>query len=348
MSADGCLKGSCVGCIVVAALLTAAAVVVGVVISSADPPEPEPVSRRMAQPLPEAPALPAPPAVPTAPDSPAQMPAEAPPGSPDATGLPQDDPQAVELGDGGRTVTAAEGIVRVEVDAGSLRLEVGEPDQEIELFADYDQARFRVEESLHQTEGEPWLYRLQVDGRGGVLGLPWQGGRAPELRLMLPRNRAMALEVSLGAGESRFDLGGLWLTDVEMELGPGDHRLSVLEPLAEPLPRLEMDASWGSIETVSLGNASPGHLDLRTSGGELVVDLGGAWRGNGEVDLRFGFGSCLVVLPDNARTEVLRADVQFGEKLLKGSTLEPSSLGEGVPTVGLKVSGTAGELTLKR
>ncbi|MDY7092801.1 MAG: hypothetical protein SX243_07505 [Acidobacteriota bacterium] len=343
MSADGCLKGGCIGCVVAAALLGAAAVVVGLVISSADPPEPEPVSRRMAQPLPEAPAAP------SAPEAPASMPAEAPPGAPSSTtGSSQDGPQAVELGSASWTSAAAEGIVRVNVDAGSLRLEVGEPNQEIELFADYDEARFRVEESLHQIEGEPWLYRLRVDGKGGVFGLPWQGGRAPELRLVLPRDRALALEISLGAGESRFDLGGLWLTDVEMDLGPGDHWVSVLEPLAEPLPRLEVDASWGSIKTFSLGNASPVYTNLRTSGGELVVDLGGAWRGDGEVDLRFGFGSCLIVLPDNARTEVLRANVQFGEKLLEGSTLEDSSLAEDAPTVGLKVSGTAGELTLKR
>jgi hypothetical protein len=254
----------------------------------------------------------------------------------------------VELDGDTRTATAPEGIVRINVGVGSLRLEVGEPDQEIELFADFDEARFRVEESLHEVEGEPWLYRLRVDGKGGAWGLPWRGGRAPELRLVLPRDRALALEVSLGAGESRFDLGGLWLTEVEMDLGPGDHWLSVLEPLAEPLTRLEVDGSWGSIKTFSLGNASPEVLEVRTSGGELVVDLEGAWRRDGEVDLRFGFGSCLIVLPDNARTEVLRADVQFGEKLLEGLTLEDSAMGDDLPTVGLKVSGTAGELTLKR
>lgn len=339
MSADGCLKGSCIGCVVGTALLGVAAVVVGLVISSADPPEPEPVSRRMVQPLPEAP---------TAPAAPVPLPLEVAPGEPSATGLSQDGPQAVELGDRSWESTVPEGIVRVNVDAGSLRLEVGEPDQEIELFADYDEARFRVEESLQQIEDEPWLYQLRVDGKGGLWGLGWSAGRAPELRLVLPRGRALALEVSLGAGESRFDLGGLWLTEVEMDLGPGDHRLSVLEPLAEPLPRLEVAGSWGSIKTVSLGNASPLHTRLRSSGGELEVDLGGAWRGDGEVDLSFGFGSCVVILPDGARTEVLRASVQFGEKQMEGPTLDDSGLPEDAPMVGLKVSGTAGELVFKR
>ena len=63
----------------------------------------------------------------------------------------------------------------------------------------------------------------------------------------------MALRVSMG--ESRIDLGGLTLGELDLNLSMGEHRLDFGRPVVGALRRMRLDASMGDVSIEHLGNA---------------------------------------------------------------------------------------------
>jgi hypothetical protein len=125
------------------------------------------------------------------------------------------------------------------------------------------------------------------------------------LRIVLPRGARMALAGRVGVGESVAELGGLTLSEVDLELGFGDHRLGFSEPTPSPLQVLELDASSGDLELHGIGNASPRWLVVDHGVGELRLDLRGAWREDAELRIGCGIGPCVVQLPEAVHLDFL-------------------------------------------
>jgi hypothetical protein len=243
---------------------------------------------------------------------------------------------------------AGQGLVVLRVRMAEVEVVAGPPGSPLRLEADWDGGRYRLEEGVTNEPGGTWTYRLQFGGKGLALFGGQGHHRDPsKLRLRLPRDHRFSIEGKVALGESELALGGLSLAAVDLDLGAGTHRISFLEPTAQPLDLLRLDGSLGEIRVLGAGNASPRLLELHHGMGELLLDLSGHWRNDGDVSLRLGMGDSEVQLPgrDEAGAIVEQARVSLGDRQVFD---EPTaSLPAGLPRIHIRATGGMGELTIQ-
>lgn len=169
------------------------------------------------------------------------------------------------------------------------------------------------------------------------------------LTVTIPEGVAIELVLSLRAGETHTDLGGLTLVDLDANLSMGEHRLEFSRPLAQPLPRVQVRGRFGDITLESLGNARP--LEFRTASrmGNFSVDLGGDWPVGTVSELVFthSMGDLTLNIPKTVR---IAADSESVVRLGESGTFDAI---EGIddpeaPVVRLRVSTTMGSTRLRR
>ena len=169
-----------------------------------------------------------------------------------------------------------------------------------------------------------------------------------ELTVHIPRDTPLSVDLTIRAGESRVDLGGLSLTDLTVDLSMGEHRLDFSEPLIVAPRQVRLDGGMGEIRFERLGNARAGELHASGHMGSMTVDLGGAWPADtvanvtlhnlmGEMRLRAPAGLRLV---DAAEGSPVPVDDGFASG--------PGDAEPGGPALRLHTSSTMGETRLTR
>ena len=244
-------------------------------------------------------------------------------------------------------VAGAPGRVRLKLAMGEFQIEPGPPGEGIRVEADYDRSGYELNE-LYEQDDDGWIYTLELKNRVSWLRRMWGDTQAHnKIKVIVPRNHPIAFEGEISMGESAIELGGLWLTSVDLDLSLGDHSVQFKEPTARPLERFVLKGSMGEVDVVGLGNASPAETFLEGSFGEFDLDLSGAWSQDAEIAVQFSFGECEVRAPEGVNVVVARSSMSFGEKRL-GKGADASALAEDVPTLELSMKGSFGELRLNR
>ena len=322
----GCLKYGCVGCLSTMALAVGAVFLISAIHLTSDPEDPRPEQRQVERPLPAAPTPPAD----------VRSPATDQPQIGEVLPLPE----LEEFPQGGGEAT---GRVVLDLKMGEFIIRPGPADEPIRIDADYDAGSFELKEEMTPGDDGSWTYEVGFGSKRGMLGLVLGGGRHDidnRIEITIPRGHPIELVGEVGMGEFEADLGGLWVRRVDVELGMGDHFVEFSDPLPYPMESFQAEASMGSVEVRSLGDASPGSVDVSHSMGELFVDLQGAWQDDAEVDIDFSMGECRVWLPEDVKVEIERASVGLGESSFDSPRSEPPA---DAPTLALRLRGNMGE-----
>lgn len=243
--------------------------------------------------------------------------------------------------------TVRAGRLELDLRKGEFIVQPGPAGEPIKVESDYDTNAFTLAETYDQRDDGTWYYKISFDSKSGWLGLLMRGGTHSSNRVTItvPRDQPMDIVGTIGMGESEVDLGGLWLREVDLELGTGDHFLELTEPLRVPMDRFAIDGSMGSVELRSIGDASPRSVRVNHGMGELLVDLAGKWRNDATIDVDFSMGECKLWLPEAVNIDVARARVSMGERRVK---LQEREEMPGAPTLTLNLSGSMGELSVKQ
>lgn len=340
----GCFKYGCFGC------LSLVAVAFGLVflmsaINMSNSGEPTFETTETEQALPE---MPAPPEAPQPPEMP-EMPelpegAEAGPGGlPPGLSAEPNETRQVEL----PSLGAPLGTIEVDLDIGDFTIKPGPVGQPIRVEADYDTSKFELKEEMAQKPDGTWAYKVKFGAKGGFWGLALGGGNSGQNRItvVIPRGRPIDIKGSIRMGESKTDLGGLWVKNVDLQYKAGDHFIEFREPLPFPMDGFRVDGSMGNLEIRGLGQASPNMVDVKQGMGELFLDLQGDWRRDAKIKARFSMGECKIWLPEKARIDLHRASVSMGEsKAAKAQGEIPASW----PTLTIDASGSMGELHIEK
>ena len=336
----GCFKFGCFGCLGVVALLIGLPLILGLVGFLMGTPEPRQEQVQLSQPLPEAPAA----------GGPLEDPSTAPPLAPPGTAAPTDD-----LGSGDRRILDLGSATLAPPPAGTIRLDLGmgefnvlpaAPGEGVRIEGDYDRASFDLEEIFSQDSDGTWEYTIRFENKMSWIRWLWGNEQIDnEITIFLPRDHPMAVVGEVDTGRSDLELGGLWLTEVDLQLGTGEHDLRFSEPIREPLERLKVDSGMGEINLTGIGNASPARASLEGSFGEFDVDLQGDWRGDSQIAIGFQFGQCRVRLPEAARIDIQRSSMAFGERRLVLPEGQ-EELPETAPTLALALEGSFGEMRI--
>ncbi len=183
--------------------------------------------------------------------------------------------------------------VEIELEEGEFEVHPGPPGTGVQVDGAYAQAYYELTEE-HTLADEPGgpasVIRLRPAHSFLVrlIGSAFAGhdGAHNALTVTIPRDVPIDLRLRLRMGETRTDLGGLILTDVDAELSMGEHRLDFSEPLAGRPQRIRVAGGMGEIRLERFGNAGPRELDVEGRMGSLTVDLGGDWPARAVADVR--------------------------------------------------------------
>lgn len=189
--------------------------------------------------------------------------------------------------------------------------------QGLRVDADYDPRLFALSRSEQRVAGES-VIRVELRPLGSQLMALLRaklGGQPAMLRVGLPRDVALTVDGHVVRSFALMELGGLHLTSANLEVEEGGVKLSFVEPLPEPMERLSIRGSRGSLSVAGLGNASPRTTRLQQHIGAVDVDLRGAWVRDGRVSVTGGVAGGSLWLPDNVRVVGLegRIDRSGGE-----------------------------------
>jgi hypothetical protein len=239
--------------------------------------------------------------------------------------------------------TSNPGVVRIDVSECEFEIVPGEPGEPIRVEADYDAGTYELTESYTASGEFGWTYDVRFGGRRSLLLRLFSTEDIDnDVRLVIPPGVPFSLEGEIGFGESRLELGGLWMVDVDIDFRAGEHRVSFSEPGPVPARTVRLRGSFGEFDLLALGNASPAETSVSQTAGELTIGLEGAWRNDAAVDVRHRFGEIDFRRPDNARVEIDEASMSFGDMRLW--PLESDEADADAPTIRLSVRSTAGEI----
>ena len=320
----GCIKFGCIGCASMIALILGLILLVSAIQLTSSS-EPEPTQAQAEHTLPAAPPMP-------------------------AGDFSADAPQTIEI-DGELGVPEAPvrgGTLVLDVSMTELTVRPGPADQPLQVRGDFDGAKFELKEEYRQAEDGGWIYEVSFGAKGGFLGLTFGGGSGNvnnELEIIVPRGHPLSLQGEMGIGETRMDLSGLWVQDVNLEFGPGDHFIEVREPAPFPMASFQVESSMGEMEIRGLGDASPQTVDVHHGMGSLFLDLQGAWRRDAEAKVRFNMGECRVWVPEETRVDLKGGNMALGEN--RKRLPDYSQLPADAPTVKLNVRGSMGEMRVE-
>ncbi len=315
----GCFKYGCVGCLSLGAFAVALIFLASAVHLTVEPEDPRPEERQLSQDLP--PEIRYPPA--DAPQMPASVSLPEPPSSP-----------------AGRVV--------LDLSMGEFIVKPGPAGEPIRVDADFDASAFELTEEYQPSADGSWTYELRFKSRRGFLGMLFGGGHQGNNRveLTIPRGRRVDIVGEISLGESEIDLGGLWVREVDLDFGAGDHFVEFREPLPFPMESFDIDSSLGEVEVRNLGEGSPRTVSVDHGIGELFVDLQGSWSRDAKIDIDINIGEGRLWLPEDVKIDVERAKVAIGDSNVEWP--DDDDLPEDAPTLTLSMNGHIGEVSIRR
>ncbi|MEM1181603.1 MAG: hypothetical protein AAGM22_24885 [Acidobacteriota bacterium] len=322
-SPAGCFKYGCIGCLSITALGFGLILFLSTLqfFASTDP---EPVERLAEQVLPT------------------------PPTSPEPPTIDPDQPDAVEFAPVPElSPDQGVGTLILDMAMGDFTIQPGPPDQPVRIEADFDASKFELKEDWTQGLNGNWTYKVSFDAKGGFFGLLFGGGGNVNnnITVTVPRGHPMRIAGSIKMGESKTDLGGLWLESFNVDYGMGDHFVEIREPLVAPMDDFTVVGSMGELEIRNLGNGSPREVDVEQGMGELFLDLKGPWRNDAEIKAQFSMGGCRVWVPEDVRIDVTGGAVSMGESRI--NLPDVAELPDDAPRLDLVLGGSMGEVTVE-
>lgn len=229
-----------------------------------------------------------------------------------------------------------EGLLIVDFSVGDFEIRPGEAGEPIRVEAKFDTSSYVLEESFEPGTGDGWVYRLTFRQTGlirdGGLRVLF-GASYPELRVFVPPDIPVALSGRFGKCGAYLELGGLWLTDVDLEFEKGGLDVSFDRPLLAPLHSFRIHGKQGGMSTRMVGNASPEEVDIFWQQGGSQVDLRGQWVNDSALSIRSRMGGNHIQLPRGVRIEGLPG---------RGPLLAPSEDEVPVPTLHISTSSAMG------
>jgi len=209
---------------------------------------------------------------------------------------------------------AADGARRLnlEVLVGAAQLEMsthaGAP--LVRLAIDYTGDRDPViEYAVADGVGELKVRNSRDDGVGfSILGRRRDDPLQDRWTISLSRDLPVAIKVEFGLGSGKADFGGLELEELSFATGLSDVELDFSQPCRGTLRRAELSTGLGSMEVRGLCNASIEKLEFAGGLGSALLDFGGRFRRDTEVELDVGMGSLLLRVPEDVGVKIRHSD----------------------------------------
>ena len=185
--------------------------------------------------------------------------------------------------------------------------------------------------------------------QGNFQKLPPFDGMKNEWTLQLGSS-PMELEISAGAYEGAFELGGLALTNLTINDGAADVSLSFSELNLAKISKFKYSTNASNVRMDGLANANFERFIFNGGAGNYTLDFSGDLQRDATVSVDCGLSDLTLIIPEGVNAVVTidsaLADINLGDGWSqKGSVY--SQVGNG-PTLTIIVNMGAGEITIRK
>jgi hypothetical protein len=239
---------------------------------------------------------------------------------------------------------AESATVEVLFGAGELEVEAGVSDQLLSA-----QFRYNVPQWEPEVTFSDGALRIEQGDMKEDWGVP-TGNTHNEWKLEFSPEIPLEMNFDVGAGNGKFDLTGLQVSGLELDLGAGDYEVRFEEPNEAAMDELRLDTGASKLDIVGIGNAGPERVTVNGGVGDLTLDLTGAWSNSADVEITAGIGSITLRLPDDVgvrvETEGGLTNVESGGLRRSGDAYVNDAFGEAELELLLHVTTGIGNLRL--
>jgi hypothetical protein len=200
--------------------------------------------------------------------------------------------------------------------AGVLRLGPGPTAELYRMDVSYDQDRFVPRSEFDAARGQV-LLGVETAGRGG-LRVVSQNQLRQMANVSFSPGVDLALDMGLGAVDADLELGGLRLTDLNLEAGASRAVIRFSQPNGTRCRSAQLSAGAAELSVIGLGNSRCDRINFEGGVGKVVLDFGGAWTASSEVKVKLAMGELTLRLPRQVGVRITL------DKFL--SSFEPSGL----------------------
>jgi hypothetical protein len=184
--------------------------------------------------------------------------------------------------------------LRLNVDAGEVRLSRGQSENQLIVHLVYTKKQFRHDFRFNEQENDLEI-RFDKDG-----WFDHEDGMTAELEIQLPLDATLRLDCKIKAGEIKMQLGGLRVADFAMSVTAGEVNLDFDEPNRLEMETLELRTRIGESKFRHLGNARFRDADINGGIGEMIIDFSGAMLASAVARVDLDIGETVIILPQEA------------------------------------------------
>ena len=239
--------------------------------------------------------------------------------------------------------------IEVEIDGGELIVLQSNDKQKCSIFMSYPQEKCTVDVRYNENRGQ-----LDISIENDEWNFDGDEKKAPQVVLELPYGPEIALSAYIKAGETKFELGDLKLTDFELRNWAGQTTVNFAEPNRTIMQTFDVNVKVGEVELLNLGNALFEDANINSGIGELRVDFRGKGlkQTNARIDL--DIGETTVILPPDVATKLKVSKFLFLSEVRypnwfekRGSYYISENYDDTDKRLSLNISSGIGELSIK-
>lgn len=159
----------------------------------------------------------------------------------------------------------------------------------------------------------------------------------------LPQSIPMDIKLDFGLGDADLDFSGLSISDLHMNCGLSDVRLSMDKSNPVTCRRISIESGLGDFNASELGNLRPQEFHLDVGLGSASIDLTGDITDDIEGDIKVGLGSLDLILPKNVNIKLEVEDTFLSSVDVEGLVKENNEWmsrhwDRQIPTIELDIS----------
>jgi len=208
--------------------------------------------------------------------------------------------------------------VVLRFEEGHFEIVPGLPGEAIHVEADFDEGAFSLEPHYRTGLPDGDRFELVFKRTARLAGLRQLVHREEdiddnEVRVYLPPNVPMRLDVFMSKGEAQFDFSGLSLVSLRLETKMGSTRVEIDRPNPVDMIFCDIRSAMGEMRFHGLGYASPQALQFSGRMGDFELDLEGLGRKITDARLEILMGDLRVEVPREVTLEMSPQRVLFGE-----------------------------------
>lgn len=189
--------------------------------------------------------------------------------------------------------------LRVNIDAGEVRVDRGKSRDQIRVGLAYTHNQFR--HSFRYNENRNTL-EINFDKEG------WfdheRDRTVAEIEIELPTEGELQLDFKIKAGEIDMELGDLYIADFNLETVAGEVNLDFSEPNRMEMASLTLNTKVGESKFRRLGNARFRDADVNGGIGEMTIDFSGEMAKDAVARVDLDIGESLIILPRDSGTKL--------------------------------------------